>query len=942
MTWRFLTSVLAIVVLLAGCAAAVAEEKITPEQEKLFEEKIRPILAGRCFKCHGKEKQESELRLDSRARLLQGGATGEKNVVPGEPETSLLIRALRYDGDLQMPPDAKLSEEQIGHFVTWVKQGAPWPNSAAEEQPMSAAQRSQHDRATHWAFQPVSRPVAKLPAGNSPAQTSLDLLIAEQLASKQLTFSPAADKRTLVRRVYFDLLGLPPTADEVDSFVDNPAPDAYESLVDRLLASPHYGERWGRHWLDVARYADTRGYAFTNDRRYPYAYTYRDYVVAAFNRDLPFDQFVREQLAADKLPLGDDKQALAAMGFLTVGRKYNNAQDDVDDQIDVVTRGLLGLTVTCARCHDHKFDAIPAEDYYSLYGVFASSKQPDELPIIGPPRGNVNLEEFNQELEKRKAELAKVRGELHADITHKAREKAVDYLVRVANGSADTTLARMFGLSLGPDDLKPKLVDRWKKYFEKHAKPEHATLGLWHDLTRLSREKFAEEVQPILERFGQLPQGLESGQLNPTVKSVFAETPPNSHAAVGNLYGKLFASAYAEWKKAGGNAEAFDKLPPEVRKLAEIIVGPDSPTAIPMDDLNGYLNRAESNKLSELRKKVETYTATSAAAPPRAMVLQENPQPHNPQVLIRGNPARPGKGVPRQFLTVVAGPERKPFPNGSGRLDLANAIVAGNNPLTPRVFVNRLWMHHFGEPLVTTPSDFGVRTERPVLHTALEWLTAEFVQPTGTSAPWSMKNLHRQLMISHVYRQDSVDRPAARQIDPENRLLWKMNRRRLEFEAQRDALLAVSGELDLTVGGRGVDLFKTPYPLRRAVYGTIDRQDLPNTFRVFDLASPDQSTPRRPQTTVPQQALFFMNSPFLVERAKSLAGHPQVTVSDDPVVRISALYRLILARSPEESELSLAREFVAASEAGMTGNKLNSWQQFAQLLLLTNEFVYVD
>jgi hypothetical protein len=407
------------------------------------------------------------------------------------------------------------------------------------------------------------------------------------------------------------------------------------------------------------------------------------------------------------------------------------------------------------------------------------------------------------------------------------------------------------------------------------------------------------------------------------------------------IYGKLLTDAFEQWKAGGASSEALDKLPPEARQLAEVLVGKQSPTSVAVSDVRQYLNRADRNKYTELQKKVESFQATSPLAPPRAMSVVDNPQPVDPRVLIRGNPDRLGKPVPRQFLLVMSSAQRQPFTGSSGRLELAQKIVAPENPLTRRVIVNRLWMHHLGEPLVLTPSDFGIRSEEPTHPELLDWLATSLLD-----REWSLKTLHRTIMCSAAYQQASLDRADCRAIDPENRLLWRANRRRLELESVRDTLLAVAGRLDTHMFGRPVELTKSPFPLRRAVYGYIDRQDLPNLFRVFDIASPDSSTPRRPRTTVPQQALFLMNSPLVVEQAEALSARPEVASAADTAAQVAALYRLVLARAPDADELAIGQEFLAATRAADINSsdamKLKPLAQYAQLLLLTNEVMYVD
>jgi cytochrome c553 len=924
---------------IAGAVEPPSGQVATPEQERFFEEKVRPILATRCLDCHGAKKEESGLRLDSRQGALEGGDSGERAVVPGEPDRSLLVKAINHTGDIHMP-ETKLPPEQIDVLTEWIRQGLPWPTGDSSSLPQqSAANRAPDHRATHWAYQPITRTAPpQILNPKSDILNGIDAFVISRLDQAGLSHSPPADRRTLIRRATYDLIGLPPAPEEVEAFAADTSPDAYQRLVDRLLTSPHYGERWGRHWLDVARYADTKGYAFAQERKYPYSYTYRDYVIRALNADLPYNQFVTEQLAADRLPVGEDKSPLAALGFLTTGRKFNNTQDDLDDQIDATTRGLLGLTVACARCHDHKYDAIPTEDYYSLYGVFASCSPPKELPLLAKQEETEEYRKFEEGLEKLRAEVDQFAAEKHGEFLEQTRKQSADYLAKVAAGTQNTLLAKLPFLSLDPKDLRPRMIQRWQRYLDDHAKADHPVLGPWSELVKLPNEGFPEQAAPILARWQAAAAGCDRGQLNPLVKATLAADVPATRMDVARIYGKLLTESYEQWKGAGASPEALDKLPAEARQLAEILVGKESPTDVAQSDVRQYLNRADRNKYTELQKKVESYQATSPLAPPRAMSVVDNDQPTDPRVLIRGRPDRQGKSVPRQFLLVMSEAERKPFANGSGRLELAEKIVAPENPLTRRVIANRLWMHHFGEPLVLTPSDFGIRCEPPSHPELLDWLASELLD-----SGWSIKALHRAILGSATYRQASLDRPECRAVDSENRLLWRANRRRLELEAVRDTLLATAGRLDERLYGRPVELTQAPFPPRRAVYGFIDRQDLPNLFRVFDIASPDSSTPRRPRTTVPQQALFMMNSPFVIEQAQAVAARPAVTSASDPPAQVRALYRLVLSREPDEGELAIGSEFLAAAAAEPAETmKLTPLVQFAQLLLLTNEVMYVD
>jgi mono/diheme cytochrome c family protein len=774
-----LTAVVAVV--LSTAIPALAADPPSAEQTEFFEKHVRPLLVEQCVSCHGPKKQRAGLRLDTAEGLKKGADEGPV-VVAGEPDKSSLIQAVRRKGEYPMPPDKPMSAEQVAVLEAWVKGGAVFP--AGTTKAVAA------DWKTHWAFQPPKEPT--IPANpDRKVGGAIDSFIAIKLAEQKLTPTARADKRTLARRAYFDLIGLPPTADELDAFEKDADPKAWDKLIDKLLASPHYGERWGRHWLDVARYADSKGYVFTEDRNYPYAYTYRDYVIRSFNDDKPYDHFVIEQLAADKLNLGDDKKALAAMGFLTVGRRFsNNIHDITDDRIDVVTRGLMGLTVTCARCHDHKFDPIPAADYYSLYGVFASSNEPKDLPQIGEPENKLEFEKFKVE----------------------------------------------------------------------HGKLEQAV---------------ADEAAKRLAAKKQGVAGLVGG---------------------------------------------IGFQPPEQR----------------------LLNRADRDEIAKLQRKADKFRAESPGAPPRAMVMVDNPRPAEQVVFLRGNPGNRGPSVVRQMPVAVAGEKREAFKDGSGRLEMARAIASKDNPLTARVFVNRVWAWHFGAGLVRTTSDFGLRTERPSHPELLDWLTRRFLEDG-----WSVKKLHRRIMTSDAYTRSSVTTPDAAKADPENKWLSHFTRTRHDFEAMRDSLLSAAGTLDRTVYGRSADLFKPPFSKRRAVYGSIDRQNLPGTLQAFDFASPEQHTPQRFQTTVPQQALFLLNSPFVADAARAVVARVQTAKALAPALsaeaEVTLLYRAVLSRSPTKEEAAMAVEFVTVAEKDKPGvGKLTAWEQLAQVLLMSNEFAFVD
>ncbi|MFN0053342.1 MAG: PSD1 and planctomycete cytochrome C domain-containing protein [Planctomycetales bacterium] len=939
----------------------------TPEQEAFFEKSVRPILVARCFECHGEKKQAGGLRLDSREGALKGGDGGVA-VVAGKPEESRLVEVIRYSESVKMPPKGKLPDAEIDLLTEWIRQGVPFPASPAATAPalghLATPEGIDLARSTHWALQPIGRPEPPPVVQADWIRSTVDRFILEKLEATGVSPSPPADRYTLLRRVTFDLIGLPPTAAEVVAFETDPSPDAYAAVVDRLLASPQYGERWGRHWLDLARYADTKGYVFTEERKYPFSYTYRDYVIRAFNDDLPFDRFILEQLAADQLPLGEDKTPLAAMGFLTLGRRFGNNQHDIiDDRIDVVTRGLLGLTVSCARCHDHKYDPIPTSDYYSLYGVFASSIEPADLPQIGPAADGEAYQTYLQELQTREAAVEQFVTEKLRELADDLRGHTGDYLAAVVKYQGQE-LPDERGRSLGRGEVRIPIVRRWREFLEATAKSPHPVFGPWHALAALPSEGFPAAATALIASLNDAADA--QPRTNRLVKQALSAAAPQSMADVAAIYGKLLVGVHEDWVKlsrtpasgeeaaAASQGEATPNQPakpatgvaptslpdPAAEELRQVLYAENNPTQVPRDGTRRLFDRATNNKISELKKAVDSLKANSPAAPPRAMVLHDAPQPVNPQILIRGNPGRPGNSVPRQFLQVLSPKEGVPFQQGSGRLELARAITSPHNPLTARVLANRVWMHHMGRGLVSTPSDFGTRGTPPSHPELLDHLAAALIQEG-----WSLKSLHRRIVLSAVYQQASDDRSEAFGADPDNRLYWKMPRKRLEFEPQRDALLAVGGRLDTSGGGHPVDLFAAPFTPRRAVYGFIDRQDLPGTLRVFDFASPDVSTAQRPQTTVPQQALFGMNSPFVIEQAERLAAHHDVASRRDAADKVHALYRLVFARRPEPAELAVGVAFLA-EVPGDSGDRttpgLSLLAQYAQALLLANEFVFVD
>ena len=878
-------------------------------QIDFFESKVRPILIEKCQSCHGSEKAESEFRVDSREAILRGGASDVPGAQPGKPHDSLLIQVVRHRGDIEMPPEQPLSEPELVILEKWVKQGMAWPNARTPVTPVTMEQRLERARQQHWAFQPVLRPEFPAPpqapsaAANPGSALPIDQIVEGVLNSKDVSFSKPASRSELIRRAYFDLTGLPPSYEEVQAFVADTSPDAYAVLIDRLLSSTAYGERWARHWLDVARYADTVGYALDSvDRNYPFAYTYRDFVIDAFNQDMPYDEFVRLQLAADQIVKRPDDRRLAALGFLTVGRKYLQRPDVIDDQVDATTRGLLGLTVSCARCHDHKYDAIPTEDYYSLYGVFANCNVPPELPLIGNSPKTPEVQAYFTQLQNFESAIKTTHRENVAHMRRFTLRHIRDYVLLTFLPDSEKRLRKSGVIEMDPKranrNVHRALIDFWKtKALFKKVDAEIRLQQNFEQRLEVSL-KFANNLQSVADRY-------------------FAKQEPNAPLE------QLFSTKHPQ------------------HELAQLLFGSGSPLTWKAKRLQSLYGQVEIKKVRTAHSQLNQHHRKTPRGVDRAMIVVDRAGAHDVKVMIRGNANRRGKVAPRQFLAVLEPGPRQKFRNGAGRLELANKIVDPKNPLTARVIANRIWMHHFGTPIVETPSDFGIRCEQPVHHKLLDYLAYRL-----TSQNWSLKQLHREIMLSQTYRQSSQINPESN--DPENRLFARMGRRRLEWEALRDSMLKVAGQLDRQVHGRGRDQFTAPFDRRRSIYGFINRQDLPSELRVFDFASPDQSTARRIRTHVPQQGLFLMNSPFVIEMAEHLATTIEGKISEttnDQVIELA--FQKTLSRSPTAEELSLFMKFLdGETPVGSNGSTekatLSKRAQMCQILLMSNEFVLID
>jgi hypothetical protein len=866
-----------------------------------FEAKIRPVLVENCLKCHGETKHNAKLRLDSKAALLKGGVSGPA-IVPGKAKDSLLIKAIRHvDPELKMPAkEKKLPEAVIVDFEKWIDMGAPDPRDRVPKQSLGTrqAEASSIDwkaARQFWSIQPLKKTELPQVQNSIWAKTPIDRFILARLEREKLQPVRAATKRELIRRASFDLTGLPPTPYEVEAFLKDDAPNAFEKVIDRLLQSPHYGERWGRYWLDVARYAEDQAHTFavvpnTN------AWRYRDWVIAALNEDMPYDRFVKLQIAADLIEMDDAGRIknLPALGFFGLGAQYYKntdaakaAADELDDRVDTLTRGFLGLTVSCARCHDHKFDPIPQQDYYSLAGIFSSCKI-----------SNVQL--ASQDL------LDKV--QKHQDLIRK-----VDGDVKAFVRAEKTELAERF-----QNDVARYLLSTWRYQIQKKTQPA------WSINQQAKKDNVETYYLTRCVEYLKKPPAA-TGLIN------FKRLTPEDED-------KAVAFAVSFERKAQEVIALRDKKQPLDKTQSDILTGffGDAGVFAPTDtELKTKLSVEKSKRWEEMKAQLAKVQKEDISKTlPIAHGLAET-TPANLKVFLRGNPAKLGEEAPRRFLRILAGDEPKPFTQGSGRLELADALASKDNPLTARVMVNRVWQYHFGRPIVGTPSNFGQLGDRPTHPELLDYLACRFME-TG----WSMKKLHREIMLSAVYQLSSDQNEKNFAIDGDNRWLWRMNRRRLDVESWRDAMLAVSGKLDARLGGPTTNLAAVDNN-RRTVYAKISRHDLNYVLRLFDFPDANITSERRNETTVPQQQLFVLNSPFVIETAKALAARVQKEASSD-AERVQRAFTLTYGRPASAEETRIFVSFLQGQDTEPMANRLTRWERVAQILIGSNEFMYVD
>lgn len=960
--------------------------------EESFEKHVRPLLTKHCIACHGPDKQKSGLRLDSKIGWEKGGESGPA-IVPGDPDKSLFIRAIRHvDGVEKMPPTGKLSDQEIAALTTWVKSGAFDPRVGVAK----LGGQSLDEAKKWWAFQPVTRPT--VPGGQT--SNAVDAFLSAKLTKHRLSLSPAADKRTLIRRATYDLTGLPPTPAEVDAFVNDRSADAFAKLVDRLLASPRYGERWGRHWLDLVRYADTAGE--NSDHPLPHAWRYRNWVIDSFNRDQPYDEFLREQIAGDLMaaqgPPEQFAKRIIATGFLAMARRFDHDSDKSmhlthEDGIDTIGKALMGLTLGCARCHDHKYDAITAKDYYALYGILDSSRfsfpgceakqQPrDMVPLMPPDQWNQVVKPYQAKMAKLQEGIQKatIDQHRHSQTTQSEFTKSRKVLSKgeiVDNGekaivseptAIDVRPGEMILLSITPlsnHGADTTLIEfdfsevdgqgrRWNATSDlltdflagnPHA-DSHGNKAVWWLFDARNQPTLLPESIRDLSgnsglhvwRNGDTPSAVLNS--SGTTASVWTKLPPRSlflHPAPnGNIAIGWLSPIAGKVRIAGKVKDAHQGGPDGVGFVLEHFASDHRPTLL-----------AQSDAASKLRVMIADRNELQKQAPRQdvAFAVVEG-KPADTKMHLRGDPEKLGPTVPRRWLEVFGGAPLKQ-PAESGRRELAEWIASPSNPLTARVMANRIWLHHFGSGLVRTPNDFGTRGSPPTHPELLDWLASELVR-----TKWSIKSLHRTIMLSSAYQQASAARDDAMKTDPTNELMWRFERRRLSAEELRDSLLATSEQLDLTPAEahpfppESTWSYSQHVPFstffetnKRSVYLVTVRNRRHPFLGLFDGADPNATTPQRQVTTVPTQALYFLNDPFFHQQALKVAEHTLARPEPD---RVDALFRRTLQRSPSARDRQFVESFLKGYPQGPKSASTTVWAALSRVILASNEFLFVE
>ena len=928
-------------VLVAYSLLSVPSLGANTNQEALeyFEKHVRPLLAGKCQACHNAELKSGNIDFSGVEGFVK--ARDEAALISAEdPAASRLLAIINYDSRVKMPPGGKLPAAELEILGNWVRMGAPWPGAEQRDAmiPEGTHGTFTAEQKNYWAFQPVSDP--ELPEVGAPdwAVKPIDRFVLAKLEEHGLEPATPAPKLTWLRRATFDLTGVPPTTEEAAAFLEDDSPKAYERVVERLLSSPLYGERWGRHWLDVARYADSTGN--DEDHRYPYAWKYRDYVIDAFNDDMPYDQFVREQIAGDLLPSDDadgvNRQGIVATGFLALGPKAIAQQDktrmlyDVyDEQIEVVSKAMLGLTIACARCHDHKFDPILTKDYYSLAGIFASTRSFREprahvsrmllKPLV--PQEEYDRYKAEQDVIKNKQieldNLADVEIEEHID---SIADRVSDYMLgarEVYEGGADASAVAL------KRELDETQLVAWVSYLEPRD-PPRAQLADWHVAMAGRRTEAAEEYE---ERF--------------------AKTLKEWHHTIR----RWRASAIELIKTGTMPPPPKPKFPAgRDRFFFDVYHAKGGPMNFGAEQRNRILKAETVETIATLKVELKDLKGNAMPEPPMANAIEDGDVVEQ-KVFVRGDYNTEGEPATKVFPAIISGFDQEPVTAGSGRLELADWIASPQNPLTARVMVNRIWQKHFGEGIVRTPSNFGKLGTPPTHPELLDWLAARFVDDG-----WSVKNLHRRIMLSNTYRMSSERSEGAARIDPANRWLSSFNRRRLDVEELRDGMLAIDRSLDYAMGGTlqsgfGTDRENSNSRLsidpttstRRMVYLPLRRANLPTLLNLFDFGDAVTSLGKRPVTNVAPQALFMMNSEFVAKRAANIAEQLLADEVASEADRVREAYMGILTRHPEPAEVDGALSYIGGFALRFEDRTpQEAWQSYCRVLLASNDFIYVD
>jgi cytochrome c553 len=954
-----------LIVLTAGALFAAPNDD-------LFENKVRPLLANNCAGCHGKAAMGG-LNVESREALLKGGASGPA-VIPGDPAKSLLIQAVRQEGDLKMPKGGKLRPSEVADLTEWIKLGAPWPEAKATA-PVSAGTGIPAERRNFWSFQPLKNPTAPAVKDAKWPRSDIDKFILAKLDEEGLKPAAPADRRTLIRRLYFDLIGTPPTTEEVDAFVKSTSPDTYAKLVDRLLKTTQYGERWGRHWLDVVRFGedDMRGLADLGYEPYGNAYIYRDWVIKAFNDDMPFDLFVKAQLAGDQLDETMRAKTLPGLGFLGQGPWYYDTNeppiaraDERHERVDTITRAMLGLTVGCARCHDHKYDPITQRDYYALAGIVGSTRY-HEYPLI-PEKTYEQWSESDKQIEAYQDMLKQFSKVASEELSEVLAEKTEPYMLAAWNVAGEPK--KSLEDAAAEDKLDQELLGRWVNFlarppaFYPYLKPWQAMIksgGTPEEAQKLAKEfqelvisvlmekrKADEKNEKIIAKG--MPLDPQPSVILPNKFKSFFDRPQLDLVTLSldrlNLWTDVFSRDLSEQEDTSG------KFKPGLLVFRGY-------------SLERQLSPEWAAHMTALKDQI---TQMKKALPPIPVVqgVIDVEQPHDFKIQLRGSPYTLGDDAPRRFLEVLSNGAPKPYTKGSGRLELAESIVSA--PITARVIVNRVWKWHFGTGIVDTASNFGQAGDRPSHPELLDYLASSFIQ-NG----WSIKKLQREILLTATYMEADTYDEAAFSKDPRNRLHWRNGRRRMEAEQIRDSILKISGSLDETPGGPSFDI-ADEHNTRRTVYGRVSRFQLDTFLQTFDFPNPVISNEGRIATNVPLQRLFFMNSDFVNTQATALAKRIAIEPGDENKIRKA--YLLIYQREVMPEELKLALDFLkqqraegqnpkpaetpadAANRATAkvpssvsaaavprkpeTATPTDPWVSYVRTLFSSNEFLYID